>query len=355
MNTLLKKNSEESDKNMLAWLNGEGLVVSNWGTGFPGDFNQNAPEHIDLTDFYTNPKTVAEREDGRIRSKIFPLDMLPLAIPDINTLPLALYLGTEPKFAPNTIWYEHTDISPDNDRDLIFSEDNHWYQNHIALFEESVKASRGEYLIGLPAVVPNLDVLVELRGAQNLLMDLVTDPEWVHEKLAQLNTVFQEVYSRMLPYCTDAKGWSTQGYFMFRGPGKVGLSHCDTASLISVQMFEEFVVPYLTEQCNFLDYSLYHVDGPDAVRSVDPLLEIPSLNALEFTPGPQVPSGGKPCWYDFYKKIKAAGKGVQAVEILPDEVEPLLDEVGPEGMYIMVEFETEEEIDAVAKVVEKFC
>lgn len=110
----------------------------------------------------------------------------------------------------------------------------------------------------------------------------------------------------------------------------------------------------MRKQCEYLDYSLYHVDGPNAVASIDPLLEIELLTALEFTPGPQVPGGGDPYWYDMYKKIKAAGKSVQAVDIKPEDVEPLLDNVGPEGMYLMIEFETEKEIDYVSKIVEKY-
>ena len=45
-------------------------------------------------------------------------------------------------------------------------------------------------------------------------------------------------------------------------------------------------------------------------------------------------TGGHPQWYDLYRRIKAGGKSVQAVGVKPEEVVPLLDAVGPEGMYI---------------------
>lgn len=351
----LKPKQDEADARMLAWWKGTGMVVGHWGTGFPADFEgSEAPEGVDLFDYYTNPEKIAEREHKRLSGKSFPLDMLPIAIPDINTLPIALYTGAAPHFSRGNIWYEASGLSPENSQKLIFSPDNSWYQNHIAILNTVKNTSAGEYFVGLPALVPNLDVLVELRGAQNLMLDMVMEPEWVHQKLRELNEVFFEVYPAMLPYATDEKGWSTQGYFMFRGPGKVGLSHCDTAAMISTEMFREFVVPYVQEQCDYLDYSLYHVDGPAALRSVDPLLEIASLRALQFTPGPQVPQGGDPCWYDLYKKIKRAGKSVMAVWIEPEEIAPLLDAVGPEGMYLMVNFTHEKQIGKVENIVRAY-
>ncbi|HAK45454.1 MAG TPA: hypothetical protein DCO79_05995 [Spirochaeta sp.] len=354
MKPLLKQNIEESDKNMLAWLNGTGMIVSHWGTGLPVDIEIIAEEGDDLHKFYTDPETIACREDERLSDNSYPLDILPIAIPDMNTLPVALYLGAEPEFAHSNIWYKHTDISPQNDRPLIFNPEHPWFLNHKEIYEACSVKSAGRYFLGLPAIVSNLDALVELRGAENLMMDLVMNPEWVHTKLEELHRVFLDVYQRMLSYSVDEKGWSTQGFFMFRGPGKVGISHCDTAAMISVDMFSEFVAPYVRMQCDYLDYSLYHVDGPDALASVDPLLEINSLTALEFTPGPQVPEGGDPRWYELYRKIKKAGKSVQAVNIEPNEVKPLLDNVGPEGMYLMIDLQTEKEIEYISRVAEEY-
>jgi hypothetical protein len=43
-------------------------------------------------------------------------------------------------------------------------------------------------------------------------------------------------------------------------------------------------------------------------------------------------------WFDLYNKIKKAGKAIQVVHVLPDEVIPLLDAIGPEGTNIHVNF-----------------
>ena len=44
-------------------------------------------------------------------------------------------------------------------------------------------------------------------------------------------------------------------------------------------MFRRFVVPALTEQCEWLDNSMYHLDGTQCIDKLDPLLAIEALAA----------------------------------------------------------------------------
>ena len=46
--------------------------------------------------------------------------------------------------------------------------------------------------------------------------------------------------------------------------------------------------------------------------------------------------GGDPRWYDVYRRILAAGKSVQAIGVTVPQLKPLLDAVGPKGMYVMM-------------------
>jgi hypothetical protein len=121
--------------------------------------------------------------------------------------------------------------------------------------------------------------------------------------------------------------------------------------MIGPEMFREFVVPALTEQCRRLDYAMYHLDDMQAMKHLDALLEIESLDAIEWTPQAGLPGGGSPQWFDMYRRIRAAGKNAQVVSIKPTEVPPLLDAVGPEGIYILTYAKTEAEARALLRKV----
>ena len=112
------------------------------------------------------------------------------------------------------------------------------------------------------------------------------------------------------------------------GPDKTAKVQCDAAAMISPAMLAEFVVPALTEQCEWLDYSMFHLDGTQCIPHLDILLEIDALNAVKWTPQAGIEDGGDPRWYDLYRRVLAADKSIQAVRVLPHEVIPLLENVG---------------------------
>jgi hypothetical protein len=102
----------------------------------------------------------------------------------------------------------------------------------------------------------------------------------------------------------------------------------DFYHIVTPEMFGDFVVPYLQRSVEYLDYSMFHVDGHQCLAHVDLLLQIEGLNAIEWTPDPQVPPGGSSHWYDLYKKILNAGKVVWVTNLDADEVISLLDAGG---------------------------
>ena len=134
--------------------------------------------------------------------------------------------------------------------------------------------ARGKYLVGCPDLIENMDVLSSLRGAQTLLFDLVERPEWVERKIWEINEVWFAAYQRIYDLIKLADGSSAFGAFYIWGPGKVAKVQCDASAMISPKMYRRFVVPALTAQCEWLDHSLYHLDGTQAMVHLDALLEI---------------------------------------------------------------------------------
>ncbi|MDF1515228.1 MAG: cobalamin-binding protein, partial [Anaerolineae bacterium] len=179
-------------------------------------------------------------------------------------------------------------------------------------------------------------------------------PDWVIQKVWETNQVFFEAYDRIYDIIKLEDGSSVFGAFHLWGPGKVAKVQCDTSAMFSPAMFETFVVPALTAQCTWLDYSMFHLDGHQCIKHLELLLAIDSLDAIEWTPDPQVPSGGHPRWYPMYRRILEAGKSVQAIGVKPEEVIPLLDALGGKGMYIMTRFEDREQAEKMQKLVEPY-
>jgi hypothetical protein len=105
----------------------------------------------------------------------------------------------------------------------------------------------------------------------------------------------------------------------------------DFSCMISNEMFEEFFLPGIEEECRHLDASIYHLDGPGALQHMDSLLEVSSLNAIQWVYG----AGRGPAseWLDVYHRCQDAGKGLQ-ITMGVEELDTFMEELSPEGLWI---------------------
>jgi hypothetical protein len=81
--------------------------------------------------------------------------------------------------------------------------------------------------------------------------------------------------------------------------------------MISKPMFAEAILPSIGREIDEMQYSLFHLDGPGALRHLDALLELPRLSGIQWVYG----AGAGPAerWIDVYRRIQAAGKALQVV------------------------------------------
>jgi hypothetical protein len=356
-----KTNWEQTKRRFIDWWNHEGLLIGMWGAPEVG---RTIHEPVTapvipalLEERYCNAAFRAAENHYRLSRSIFPADVLPSATTDLGPGSLALFLGSKPGFAEDTVWY-HPCIEEVEDPEelppLSFDETNSWWRVTEDILRHCAELARGKYLVTCPDLIENMDALSSLRGAQTLCMDMLERPEWIEQKIAEINHVWFDAYSRIYDLIKLDDGSSAYGAFYLWGPGKVAKVQCDTSAMFSSRMYRRFVAPALTAQCQWLDHSLYHLDGTQAMAHLDTLLEIEPLDAIEWTPQAGIETGGHPRWYDLYRRILSAGKSVQVVNVEPHEVVPLLDAIGPKGVYILIQFRDEDEVERVLKSVESF-
>lgn len=248
---------------------------------------------------------------------------------------LGILLGSEPGFAMDTVWYNPCIPDPDSYGPIRFNPNNNrWLDVHQNLIAAGLKQAQGQYPVCLPDLIENLDVLAALRGDTPLLFDLVERPAWVSNRLAEINESYFQVFDRFYAQIKFAGG-NVFTAFNLWGPGKTAKVQCDISASISPRMFRRFVVPHLETQCRWLDFAMYHLDGTTCLQHLDALLEIDALKAIEYTPQAGRPQGGSPEWYGLYRRIRSANKSVQAVGLEPDTILPLVDAVGPQGLFII--------------------
>ncbi len=283
------------------------------------------------------------------RTHIFLAEAFPSLDVDLGPGSMATYLGAEPVFAWDTVWYTPClsgDLS--QHRELIYRGDSFWLQRHLGLVRAARMLAGDDFLVNIPDIMESIDVLASLRGAQELVYDFIDHPETVRELIAQLDQFYPRYYQAFYELVAH-EGGSSYTVFSIWGPGRVAKIQCDFSALMSPRQFREFALPSLERQCRFLDYTLYHLDGIDAIKHLDALMEIKDLDALQWTPGFGKPDGGSEEWYPIYDKVKASGKAlwINIEEGTLDDwlrqAKKLLERYGSSGLYILFPVMEEEE------------
>ena len=334
-----KQDWAQAKQNLIKWWHGDGLALSFY-EAIRSEPIENIPKPAypsTLEARWIDPVYRCDIAEYEMANRHHPAESIPYFDTQIGPGSLGTFLGVQPGFAENSVWYTPFMDDPDLCGRIFFNpQDNHWWDIHMALIDEGLKRANSRYLVGVPDLIENLDTLAALRGETKVLYDLYDRPGWVQARLAEITASWMHAFDLIYEKVRDEAGGNVFSAFRIWGPGKTAKLQCDFSVMISPEMFREFVVPHLETQCRHLDYTMYHLDGTNALQHLDSLLEIEELKAIEWTPQAGKPQGGSPEWYELYRHIKAAGKAVQAICVELDEVVPLLDAIGPEGTFILI-------------------
>jgi 5-methyltetrahydrofolate--homocysteine methyltransferase len=220
----------------------------------------------------------------------------------------------------------------------------------IEFIQRAAQESAGRSIPTLGALGASGDTLAYLRGTERLLYDVILSPERVREAERTLMAMWIEVYEQFYGIVHHAAGGST-AWFPLWSPGRFYPAQCDFSYLISPRMFNDLFLPPIERQTQYLDHTVYHVDGIDAFRHVPALLELPRLQALQILPGAGKPS---PLHYlDTLRLVQSKGRNLH-ITIPPEEVEEALKLLSARGLCIQTRCQSEEQARMLLANAEKW-
>lgn len=328
----------------------EGEVVAGTGSGpaalgvFPvRAAKDRVPSEAELEQHWLDVKGRVERFNCSARRTFFGGEAYPRLCTFFSSDSLAAYLGSRCRFpaqeCPDSIWF--LDVIEDWDHlpPLELDPANRWWQATLEMTRLAVEDGADKYQVGHTDIGGVGDVLAHLRGPQNLCLDLVDHPQEVKQAEARLRELWFQVYEEQLKILWPQME-GTDGWLGVWGPGKTYPIQCDFSAYLSPQMFEEFFLPHVQAQAEWLDNAVYHLDGPDAIRHLDLLLDVPQIKAIQWVPGAGAPPQTE--WISLHRRIQGAGKRL-VITVEEWEVEPLIRELSPEGLLLQTQCDSEEE------------
>lgn len=353
MNTW-KQNLEETKERYLDWWQGKGIILNMWehfqdGVTPHADISAPAPP-TDNNQKWFDAEWRSDYLDWYVAHSCLKADMLPVANTQLGPGSLAAILGARFEGGDDTIW-----IHPDENYtdDFQFNPQHPNYLLHKQLLKACKAKAQGHYYVGMPDLMEGLDVLAAMKGTDKVLLDLAMQPDIVEKQMQRINDIYFKVFDELYEIIREGDEMAFC-YFSAWAPGKMTKLQSDISTMISEDDYRRFVQPFIRQQCKKIPYTLYHLDGVGAMHHLPALLEIDELNAIQWTPGVGEPQGGSPKWYNLYKKILESGKGIMACHLTVDEIKPLLNNIGTQGVHLEVDFTNEKEVEEAMNIIKQF-
>jgi len=287
--------------------------------------------------------------DAQFRGTYFGAEAMPAFQPQLGPGSLAVHLGSPLVLMPTTVWYNPCIDDLATGPDLVYDPEEQWWVWTLEMVRNAVEFGAGKFIVAFPDLIENLDTLASLRGAIELLTELVDAPGAIHRYQKQVLELYFRYYDELGTLLNLPENGSVFVTFPVWGPGRVCKLQCDMSAMISPEMFGEFVAPYLRAQCQRVDHPFYHLDGVDAICHLPALLEIPELHGIQWTPGAGKEAVHDRRWWPMYHEIQDAGKSIFVLGVPPDLVPEIVREFDRDLTYISTHCGSEDEATALLR------
>ena len=209
--------------------------------------------------------------------------------------------------SPDTTWAIPVVEDWQQSLPLHLDPENPAWRAMLRIIETFAQVGEGSFLVAVPDLHSNLDALSALRGPERLLLDLIDTPELIDRAMAQVRATYQKVYEAIFAAGRMGRR-GTVGWLPLYSTGRFAPVQSDVICMLSPEHFRRWPLPALDEETAYLDHSVMHYDGPQALRHLEDVLAIPALDGIQWTPGDGAPPVIE--WLDLLKRIQAAGKSV---------------------------------------------
>lgn len=354
--TSFKTDLNASRERVNAWWRGEltGRPILQLTAPRDGAAPYTGPTTSDMDSWWTDPAYVLPRLEHQLHNTYYAAESVPVVYP-VSTGLVSItnkYLGAPNVYIDQNTTWSSPIIDDWNDAPALeFDPRNEWWRRTERLLTSAVEMIHDreyEAFVGQPDLNGPTEVLSGLRDPQRLAMDFYDRPEVIKPALRKVQDAWFDAYRR-----STAVTSRCGAYICWMGTwSEVPMSdlQSDVSCLISKEMFDEYFLPFIAEQANAIDHTIYHLDGPGAVRHLDSLLAIEELDGIQWVQG--AGAGRMTEWIDLLKRIQDGGKLIHAM-CEPDEVATLSRELDPTRLLLVVRAESRDQADEVVREAER--
>lgn len=278
-----------------------------------------------------DPGAIVARIEAELAVTDYVADAFPVWQRGLNTAYTAALCGARLDYADDTIWV-HPCITDWRKATLPHFDPSHPVHARCVEVADGV-ASRcdGRWAAAIPDLIDAGSTMLQLRGSEDLLYDLIEQAPGLMEYRDALAQLWRDAFAWWRERDTAGGIQGHTGWWRLYTSEKYGLIQSDVSALLSPTLFDALVRPELETTSTWLGRSIFHMDGPGELIHLDALLSMPGITAIQWQPGDGQPTCSH--WIDLLRKIQAHGKSLQLFA-WPQDVEGIMRHLDPRGVML---------------------
>lgn len=266
-----------------------------------------------------------------VAATAFVGDSAPMFMPNLGPDIVATLYGAELEFEATTSWSVQTATDVRDILGMHARFDGAYWQKIMELTRASLERGRGRWITGVTDLHTNGDALAALRDSQHLAIDCADDLDGVAAACAHVTRDFPAIFDQQWELIRAA-GQPCSTWTPTLTMGRAYPVSCDFICMLSPKAFRAAILPSLVEEMRFLDRSIFHLDGPGALRHLDDLLAVPELDAVQWIYGAGRGPAAK--HLEVYRRIQRGGKAMQVVAESLDDAKAVARTLEPHGVWL---------------------
>ncbi|MDR0657100.1 MAG: hypothetical protein LBG22_12360 [Treponema sp.] len=302
----------------------------------------------DLVKIWTNGEEILKRNRTIFENTYFLGEAFPLINLNLGAAGHAGYFNNITYKFADTVWF----FPIDDEEELVFSKDNFFYKTTIVIARYLCNENPGEFIVSMPDISGNIDALAHLRGSENVMIRMATEPDRVKNELKLIQISWEAMISEVFDIVKENNyGGASIGWMGTYAKGLHSQLQSDMSVMLSPEYFDEFVFDELKKQADFLEFPTYHLDGIEQIRHLDRILSIEKIKMIQYTCVAGQPSPLEKL--DVLRKIQQSGKLLLLI-IRPEWLKGLLENLSAKGLFLKIEADSIEEADNLFKLVRDY-
>lgn len=308
--------------------------------------SNDAAATTDQEDQWFDTEYQVESYLSAIEGKRFYGETFPVFEPNLGPNVYAAMHGGELRFGDETSWYDPIIEGPEDLGNIGFSRENRYFLKLDEMTRYALEQCRGKSLVAFPDLHPGVDCVEAWRGPARLCMDIYDQPDLIRSLLELGMEHFREVYDHFDSLLKEA-GLPSVCWLQVPDYGTIHIPTNDFSAMTGTDFVTDFCIPVHTREMEGMSRNIFHLDGSGVARHLEELMKLPNLSAFHWAQGTGR-SAPIMQWIPLLQRIRQQEIPV-IVELTLFELEEFMKAMPPEGLFLWVEMEREEEEEAVLK------